>query len=197
MAFAQFQWEERLSTPPLPPGSSPYLGRWWEGQEGFLPLSCWQHAFTSPHRRVGSAVWAGSCLSTAADDFCLFLVKGRTDSFEKTLILERLRAGGEGDDRGWDAWMASPTRWTWVWVTSGTWWWTGRPGVLRVMGSQWVGHDWATELNWTETRVGMPTGFVLVLWMECLCPITPAPHTDLYVEAPAPLGWHWGGPFRN
>ena len=65
---------------------------------------------------------------------------------------EGLRAGGEGEDRGWDGWMASPTRWTWVWVNSGSWWWTGRPGVLWFMGSQRVGHDWATELNWTEWR---------------------------------------------
>ena len=63
---------------------------------------------------------------------------------------ERLRAGGEGDDRGWDGWMASPTRWTWVWVISGHWWWTGRPGMLQFMGSQRVGHDWVTELNWTK-----------------------------------------------
>ena len=49
--------------------------------------------------------------------------------------------------------MASPTRWTWVWVNSGRWWWTGRPGVLRFMGSQIVGHDWVTELNWTELKV--------------------------------------------
>ena len=70
---------------------------------------------------------------------------------------ERLRAG-EGDDRGWDGWMASPTQWTWVWVNSGSWWWTGRPGVLRFMGSQRVGHDWATELNWTDTRKGVSCG---------------------------------------
>ena len=63
---------------------------------------------------------------------------------------EGLGAGEEGDDRGWDGWMASSTRWTWVWVNSGGWWWTGRPGVLWFMGSQIVGHDWATELNWTE-----------------------------------------------
>ena len=62
---------------------------------------------------------------------------------------EGFGAGGEGDDRGWDGWMASPTRWTWVWVNSGSWWWTGRPGVLWFMGSQRVGHNWATELNWT------------------------------------------------
>ena len=62
---------------------------------------------------------------------------------------ERLRAGGEGDDRGWDGWMTSPTQWTWVWVDSSSWWWTGRPGVLWFMGSKRVGHDWATELNST------------------------------------------------
>ena len=60
---------------------------------------------------------------------------------------EGLGAGGEGDDRGWDGWMASRTRWTWVWVNSRRWWWTGRPGVLRLMGSQRVGHDSETELN--------------------------------------------------
>ena len=60
---------------------------------------------------------------------------------------ESLKAG-EGDGRGWDGWMASPTQWTWVWVNSGSWWWTGRPGMLQSMGSQRVGHDWATELNW-------------------------------------------------
>ena len=61
---------------------------------------------------------------------------------------EGLGAGGEGDDRGWDGWMASLTRWMWVWVNSGSWWWTGRPGVLQFMGWQRVGYDWATELNW-------------------------------------------------
>ena len=61
---------------------------------------------------------------------------------------EGLGAGGKGDDRGWDGWIASPTWWTWVWVNSGSWWLTGRPGVLQFMGSQRVGHDWATELNW-------------------------------------------------
>ena len=58
-----------------------------------------------------------------------------------------LRAGGEGDNRGWDGWVASPTQRTWVWVNSKSWWWTGRPGVLQFMGSQRVGHDWWTELT--------------------------------------------------
>ena len=63
---------------------------------------------------------------------------------------ERLKAGGEGDDRGWDGWMPSPTQWTWIWISSGSWLWTGRPGVLQSMGSQRVRHDWVAELNWTE-----------------------------------------------
>ena len=60
-----------------------------------------------------------------------------------------LKVGGEGNDRGWDGWMASLTRWTWVWMDSGSWRWTGRPGVLWFMGLQRVKHNWATELNWT------------------------------------------------
>ena len=92
---------------------------------------------------------------------------GRTDAEAETPILwppdvkswliwkdpdnwERLKAGGEGDDRRWDGLMASWTQWTWVWVNSRNWWWTGRPGVLQSMGSQRVGHNWVTELNWTD-----------------------------------------------
>ena len=60
---------------------------------------------------------------------------------------ESLKVEREGNDRGWDGWMASPTQWTWVWVNSKSWWWTGRPGVLQSMGLQRVGHDWATELK--------------------------------------------------
>ena len=74
---------------------------------------------------------------------------------------EGLGAGGEGDDRGWDGWMASLTRWTWVWVNSGSWWWTGSPGVLQFMGWQRVGHDWATERKWTEGKVVLPIKIVL------------------------------------
>ena len=74
----------------------------------------------------------------------------RADSFEETQMLGKIEGRGEGDDRGWDGWMASLTQWTWVWVNSGSWLWTGRPDVLWFMGSQRVGLDWATELNWTE-----------------------------------------------
>ena len=74
------------------------------------------------------------------------LLMRRTDSLEKTLMLG-LKVRGEGDYTGWNSWMASPTQWTWVWVNSRSWWWTGRPGMLQFMGSQRVRHDWATELN--------------------------------------------------
>ena len=79
---------------------------------------------------------------------------------------EGLGARGEGDDRGWDGWMASLTRWTWVWVNSESWWWTGRPGVVRFMGSLGVGHDWETSISfstfmhwrwkWQPTPVFLP-----------------------------------------
>ena len=101
------------------------------------------------------------------DQFWVFIVK--TDVEAETPILwspdakswpwlkrpwfcERLKEGRKGDDRGWDVWMASLTQWTWVWVTSSSWWWTGRPGVLQFVGLQRVRHDWVTELNWTELR---------------------------------------------
>ena len=64
-----------------------------------------------------------------------------------------LRVGGEGDDRGWDGWMTSPTRQTWVWVNSGSWWWIGRPGILQFMGLQRVGLNWVTQLNWSYNLI--------------------------------------------
>ena len=72
--------------------------------------------------------------------------------WERPWCWEGLGAEGEGDDGGWDGWMASPTWWTWVWVNSGSWWWIGRPGMLWFMGLQRVGHDWATELKWLVNR---------------------------------------------
>ena len=83
--------------------------------------------------------WNSSTLATSCEELT---------HWKRPWWWEGLGAGGEGDDRGWDGWMASPTRRTWVWVNSGSWWWTGRPGVLWIMGLQRVGHDWATELNW-------------------------------------------------
>ena len=98
------------------------------------------------------------------DQYWVFI--GRTDAKAETPILwlpdmkswligKDSDAGRdwEQEEKGtteWDGWMASPSRWTWVWVNSGSWWWTGRPGMLRFMGSQRVGHNYETELNWTE-----------------------------------------------
>ena len=79
---------------------------------------------------------------------------------------EGLGAGGEGDDRGWDGWVASPTWWKWVWVNSRSWWWTGRPDVLRFMGSQRVGHNWVTELNWTELKLVWRRGQQRMRWLD-------------------------------
>ena len=89
----------------------------------------------------------------------------RVDSLEKTLMLGGIGGRRRGDDRGWNGWMASPTWWMWVWVNSGSWWWTGRPGVLWFMGMQRVEHDWVTELNWTELNdiLLFPTLFNLSL----------------------------------
>ena len=111
---------------------------------------------------VAAFIFLGSKIT--ADDDCSHEIKRRLlfgrstlDTWCKELThlkrpwcWERLRAGGGEDDRGWDGLMASPTRWTWVWVDSGSWWWTERPGMLGFMGSQRVRHDWATELNWAE-----------------------------------------------
>ena len=87
--------------------------------------------------------WNSSTLATSCEELT---------HWKRLWCWEGLGARGEGDDRGWDGWMASLTRWTWVWVNSRSWWLTGRPGVLQFMGSQRVGHDWATELNWTNAE---------------------------------------------
>ena len=85
--------------------------------------------------------WNSSTLATSCEELT---------HWKRLWCWEGLGAGAEGDDRGWDGWMASLTRWMWVWVNSRSWWWTGRPGMLQFMGLQRVGHDRATELNWTE-----------------------------------------------
>ena len=83
--------------------------------------------------------WNSNTLATSCEELT---------HWKRPWFWEGLGAGGEGEDRGWDGWMASLTRWTWVWVNSGSWWWTGRPGVLQFMGLQRVRHEWVTELNW-------------------------------------------------
>ena len=99
--------------------------------------------------------WNSSTLATSCEELT---------HWKRLWCWEGLGAGEEGDDRGWDGWMASPTRWTWVWVNSESWWWTGRPGVLRFMGSQRVRHDWATELNWNNSSTFLSQ--LILLWED-------------------------------
>ena len=82
---------------------------------------------------------------TKAEALILWPPNAKSWLLRKDPEVERLKAGGEGDDRGWDGWMASSTQWTWVWASSGRWWRTGKPGMLQSMGSQRLRHDWATE----------------------------------------------------
>ena len=90
----------------------------------------------------------------------------RADSLEKT---DAGRDWGQEEKgtTGWDGLVASPTRWTWVWVNSGSWWWTRRPGVLQFIGSHRVGHDWATELNYTECeKICIWYNFIFILYID-------------------------------
>ena len=116
--------------------------------------------------------WEGMMLKLKPQYFGHLL--RRADSLEKTLMLGRIGAGGEGDDRGWDGWMASLTRWTWVWVNSGSWWWTGRPGVLRFMGSQSRTRlsDWSDLIWYPEVEfLGHMVFFVCFLLWHVACGI--------------------------
>ena len=101
---------------------------------------------TSPSRRksVLNTHWKDWCWSWNFNTLATWCKE--PTRWKSPWCWERLKAGEEGDNRGWDGWMASPTWWTWVWVGSGSWWWTEKPGMLQSMGSQRLRHDWVTEL---------------------------------------------------
>ena len=126
----------------------------------------------------------------------------RADSLEKTLMLERLKAEEEGEDRGWDGWMASLTQWTWIWVNSRNWWWTGRPCMLRSMGLQRVRDNWGTELNWTDVfrnrfyylnhwHLLISSSWLTknLLWNECLMVLNFSFIWNLYIDLLPLLLW--------
>ena len=115
----------------------------WEslGLQGGPTSPFWRRSVLGFHWKDWCWSWNSSTLATSCEELT---------HWKRPWCWEGLGAGGEGDDNGWDGWMASPTQWTRVWVNSGCWWWIGRPGVLWFMGSQKVGHNWATELNWTD-----------------------------------------------
>ena len=111
------------------------------------PLDCKEIKPVNPRKKsVLNIHWKDWCCSWNSNTLATWCEE--LTHWKGPWCWERLQAKGEGDDRGWDGWMASPTQWAWIWVNSGSWWWTGRPGVLWSMGSQRVEHDWATELNW-------------------------------------------------
>ena len=110
------------------------------------PLDCKEIQPVHPKRKsVLNVHWKDQCWSWNSNPLAIWCEE--LTQLKRPWCWAGLKAGGEGDDRGWDGWMVSLTQWTWVWVNSRSWWWTGRPGVLLSMGSQRVGHDWVTELN--------------------------------------------------
>ena len=120
-------------------------------------LWCWRRLLRAPWtaRRSNQSILKETSPGCSLEGLILRLklqyfghLMRRVDFWKRPWCWEGLGAGGEGDNRGWDDWMASPTWWTWVWVNSGSWWLTGRPGMLQFMGLQRVGHDWVTGLNW-------------------------------------------------
>ena len=130
-------------------------------------LWCWRRLLRVPWtaRRSNQSILKESSPGCSLEGLMLKLkvqyfghLMWKADSFKRPWCWERLKAGREGDDRGWDGWMASPTQWTWVWVDSGIWWRTGVPGMLQFMRSQRVGHKWATELNWSRTKEPLDEG---------------------------------------
>ena len=136
----------------------------WDHKESWAPiidafeLWCWRRLLRVPWttRRLNQSIlketspeyWKDWCWSWSWSSNTLATWSEELTHWKRPWCWERLKVEGEGDDKGWDGFMASPTWWTWVWASSGSWWWTGKPGVLQSMWSQTVGHDWATELNW-------------------------------------------------
>ena len=113
----------------------------WEslGLQGDQTSQSWRKSVLNIH-------WKDWCWSWSSNSLAIWCEE--LTHWKRPWCWERLRAGGEGDDRGWDGWMASLTQWTWVWACSRSWWWTGEPGVMQSTGLQNAGHDWAT--NWTS-----------------------------------------------
>ena len=121
-------------------------------------LWCWRRFLRVPWtaRKTNQSILRKSVLNIHRKDWCwswnsntLAIWCKELTHWKRPCCWKRLKTGGEGDNRGCDGWMASLTQWTWVWVNSGSWW-TRRPGMLQSMGSQRVGHDWVTGLNWSQ-----------------------------------------------
>ena len=124
-----------------------------------VPWTAWRSNQSTLKRSVLGVHWKDWCSSWNSNTLATWFEE--LTHLQRPWCWERLRAGGEGDNTGWDGWMASLTQWTCVWVNFESWWWTGRPGVLRFMRLQRVGHDWATELNWTDSKMSL----IMTWWL--------------------------------
>ena len=133
----------------------------WEslGLQGDPTSPFWRSAL-GVHWKDWCWGWNSNTLATSCEELT---------HWKRPWCWEGLGAGGKGNDRGWDGWMASPTQQTWVWVNSGSWWWTGRPVVLWFMESQRVGHNWAIELNWTELMSPLLVSSLVRTILELMC----------------------------
>ena len=146
----------------------------WESLELQGDQSSQGKSALSVHWKDWCWSWNSNTLSTSCEELT---------RWKRPWCWEGLGAG-EGDDRGWDGWMASPTQWTWVWGNCGSWWWTGRPGVLRFMGSQRIGHDWATE--WPHYGNKAPS-FIFIYFLKL--PLLEWNVSLIYLEFFCTEGW--------
>ena len=136
-------------------------------------LWCWRKLLRIPARRCNQSILKEINHEYSLEGLMLKLkpqyvghLMWRTDSLEKPSCWERLKAREEGDNRGWDGWLASLTRWTGVWASFGSWWWTGKLGMLQSMGFQRAGHDWTTELNSSTGIPSPPLGLFVVTLLK-------------------------------
>ena len=132
----------------------------WEslGLQGCRISQSWRKSVLNIHWKDWCWSWNSNTLATWHEELT---------HLKRPWCCKRLKAGGEEDNRGLDSWMASPTRWTWVWVSSGCWWWAGKPGMLQSRGSQRVRYNRVTELNWTDR---IYTAYVMYFIYFCSLP---------------------------
>ena len=135
----------------------------WEslGLQGYPTNPSYRKSVLGVHQKDWCWNWNSNTLATWFEELT---------NLKRPWCWERLRTEGEGNDRGRDGWVASLTQWTWVWVYSGSWWCTGRPGVLQFLGSQRVRHDWATKLNWNELNFVTHSCDQKLLILSSYCP---------------------------
>ena len=134
------------------------------GEESWESLGLQVDPACPSWRSVLGVHWKDSCWSWNSNTLATWCEE--LTHLKRLWCWERLRAGGEGDNRRWDGWRASSTKWTWVWVNYRSWWWRGRPGMLLFMGLQRIGHDWATDLNWSRYKNKTPVQSSIFLSLD-------------------------------